>query len=192
MTDSQKFIDWFWLEAERILKLSRFRQSGEAPPSGFCQCQSPTLIRKSENPERMTAFLIIGLVLDEAAERNLPSYKHGYTGVYGSFHSLFRFPIINHHFSGSGKIEFNQLFPNNWDYDHDIDWHAIQEVASILIADFYQWLDDSEYTFSLDEVKEAMMHPISRYSGMDNESRGRFRSRLRGVIEATNTAIRLQ
>ena len=62
MTKAKELIDWFWSEYE-IAQESLIPLYPES--HGLCQCSTENLIRVSADPDRMRAFFMIGVTIDQ-------------------------------------------------------------------------------------------------------------------------------
>ena len=103
---------------------------------GFCQCATEDAIDHSSDPDRMRAFLMIAVLVDQVM------WTH-FLSLYGKLQgSGFVFP----------KLFWHPTFPLNmgspdWfayshhGYDKKVNWKVTEEVAEILLTGLYSWFD---------------------------------------------------
>jgi len=103
---------------------------------GFCQCATEDAIDHSSDPDRMRAFLMIAVLVDQMM------WTH-FLSLYGKLQeSGFVFP----------KLFWHPTFPQNmgkpdWfayshhGYDKKVNWKVTEEVAEILLTGLYSWFD---------------------------------------------------
>ena len=103
---------------------------------GFCQCATENAIDDSSDPDRMRAFLMISVLVDQMM------WTH-FLSLYGKLQgSGFVFP----------KLFWHPTFPQNmgtpdWfaysrhGYDKKVNWKVTEEVVEVLLNGLYSWFD---------------------------------------------------
>ena len=128
-------IKWYWDE-HKTLQDSRPERHYVMNDRGFCQCATENAIDHSSDPDRMRAFLMIAVLVDQLM------WTH-FLSLYGKLQeSGFVFP----------KLFWHPTFPQNmgkpdWfayshhGYDKKVNWKVTEEVAEILLTGLYSWFD---------------------------------------------------
>lgn len=118
----------FW----RVLQRSRVpHKSGE----GLCQCSTEELIRRSPDPKRMRAFIMISVFIDQMM------YTH-FRHLYVDFRYRFRFPKLYSHISSALMMNAGWLVYSRRGYDREMDWAVAQSVADTLFGSVFDFLGD--------------------------------------------------
>lgn len=116
--DFKELIDWFWQEWSR--KKHRVNKDG------LCQCESESLIRHSNDPNKMRAFLMISVFIDRFFYTHYSNYEN--------FRSKFEIPKLHSHPTAG-------YHPADWfcygirGSKVSIDWTDVEKIVSIAIND---------------------------------------------------------
>ena len=147
--DFKELIDWFWQEWGR--------KKHHVDRDGFCQCESESLIRRSNDPNKMRAFLIVSMFIDRFFYTHYSNYEN--------FRSKFKIPKLHSHPTAG-------YHPADW-FCHgvrgsevSIDWPGVEKIALIAINDIKKSEASIEDFFI--ETKNILPAEIT----MDFNSRG--------------------
>ena len=122
-------------EIRKRLLVNSQRNSDEMNHEGFCQCATENAIDHSSDPDRMRAFLIIAVLVDQVM------WTHFFS-LYGKFEgSGFAFPKLFSHLTyGSGNMARPDWFVySHHGYDKKVNWEVTEKVAEILLNGLYSW-----------------------------------------------------
>jgi cell fate (sporulation/competence/biofilm development) regulator YmcA (YheA/YmcA/DUF963 family) len=101
---------------------------------GYCQCTTERAIGYSREPDRMRAFLMIAVLIDQMM------WTH-FRYFYGEFLAAgFRFPKLNSHVGGGMASPSWFCLPYHG-FDKKVNWEAVRDVAEILLNGLYSWFD---------------------------------------------------
>ena len=98
---------------------------------GFCQCASEKIIEGSNNSQKMRAFIMIGVLIDQMV------WAH-FQPLYSDFKKTFRYPKLEAH-GVSGMVSPNWLVYTTHNYDKKVDWDVVAEISEVLLGDLYDW-----------------------------------------------------
>lgn len=146
--DKPESIRWYWSEEQR-LRLHR-----RTPPrEGFCQCGTEKAIERSRHPAKMRAFLMVGVLLDQAV------WTHAQDS-YDAFRERFRIPKLYAHGGGGGMAHPSWLGYSHYGWDKEIDWGEVEAVAGDLLVPFFKWLADTRGVVAADTLRSTMSKEI--------------------------------
>ena len=150
-------IRWFWEEFWRFENLRPFSIPAYIFPDGLCQCSTDNAIEYSSDPDRMRAFWLIGVTIDQmmythfnvsgshpsplvrrsTAEEGTPIAIHRQK-LYAEFLDAgFRFPKLYAH----GWIGMASPASLVYGREREAGWCAVSEVSGILLGGLYRWFD---------------------------------------------------
>lgn len=124
-------------EIRHRLLVNSQRNSDEMNHEGLCQCATENAIGHSSDPDRMRAFLIIAVLVDQMM------WTH-FLQLYGKFEgSGFVFPKLFSHLTyGSRNMARADWFVySHHGYDKKVNWEVTEEIAEILLNGLYSWFD---------------------------------------------------
>jgi hypothetical protein len=101
----------------------------------ICQCGTEKLIQRSLEPERMRAFLLVGVFIDQLV------YTH-YQDVYREFRKIIRLPKLLAH-GAIGHISPSWLIYSRHGYDKNVNWDGLSRLATATMCELKKWLEDN-------------------------------------------------
>ena len=114
-------------------------------PYGMCQCRIEKIIRVSTDPVRSRAFMMIGLLIDDAMLMH-------FNNLHSSFQKSFKFPRVEVHGESENRfVKAHWLIYETHCPDKKMYWGVVSEVSEILLTDVYDWFRDNGW---LDEMKK--------------------------------------
>ena len=152
MQKTFKLISEFWSDFESSKKTI----SHVAGYNGFCQCESEKVIEKSKNPERTRAFLIIGILVDQALTENKRNFDED---LYEEFTLAFTYPKLEAHFDGSECPSSWFCYPQHG-YDKKLNWLNVEAVCKTILVETRTWLLTVGNVHSYNLVRNSILKSI--------------------------------
>ena len=106
----------------------------------ICQCGTEKVIKRSSDPERMQAFLLVGIFIDQFI------YTH-FQNIYNEFNGSFNLPKLRAH-SFAANHPPSWLIYSKRDYDKAANWQLISSLASSAMNELNKWLENNEQDIS--------------------------------------------
>jgi len=113
----QTLLEWFAREAPK-----------DAERGEFCQCGSEKIIKKSSQPEKLRAVLLVAILIDQFI------YTH-YPTVYSQFRVVFKIPKLIAHPNPGAMHSPSWFIYSKHGYDKNVDWAAMTEIAEIILKE---------------------------------------------------------
>ena len=102
--------------------------------SCICMCATEGMIQSQQEPERMRAFLLVAVFLDQLVHSRFHS-------CHEDFYQAFPVPKLLAH-GGCGCATPDWLIEHKHVFDENVDWSLIKELASGALREVLHWIQE--------------------------------------------------
>lgn len=136
MKESRVQIRWFLSEYSGFNSKKHCSVDDTGLGRGLCQCQTERFIEKSCHPDKMRAFLMLSVFIDQT----MYTHFRGPEKLYRDFRSRFYFPKLY------SCPDWPSMARPNWfaysfrGFDKKMNWEAAVPIAHTLLGELFTWL----------------------------------------------------
>lgn len=107
---------------------------GRLDRNSICQCGTERLIERCSEPDRMRAFLLMGVFVDQLVSTHFGK-------IYNDFAIKYKIPVLRDHPTGSDGQSASWLIYSRHGYDDLVNWQSVSEIAQKSLSVLIKYLE---------------------------------------------------